>query len=199
MPRSTFDTTMVFLVAATLVACGDTPDDASPPSSEPVTLRAVDSGTAPDSLVAAAELRDRDGRAAGEARLFRRGSALVVHIEAVGLEPGSHGAHIHETGACTARQDFESAGAHLNPDDVTHGLHSPSGGHAGDLPNLEVDADGSGSLRFETTDLSIGARPGDLFDRDGSALVIHAGPDDQITDPSGNSGDRVACGVLEET
>ena len=130
-------------------------------------------------------------------RLLQRGSAVVVHVEAKGLEPGLHGVHVHETGRCDARGGFESAGGHLNPQNVTHGLQSAAGGHAGDLPNLEVDQDSTGSLRFEATELAVDARAGAVFDRDGSAIVIHARPDDQTTDPSGNSGDRVVCGVFE--
>ena len=200
MHRTRFAFTINCLTATTLVACdADSPRDDSEVAAHPVAALSVDadSNDAPDSLVARAQLRDGAGALAGEARLFLRGDAVIVHVEGAGLAPGDHGIHVHETGACDPLRDFESAGAHLNPNDVPHGLQAPAGGHAGDLPNLAVAADSTGSLRFEATGLAVGTRSGELFDRDGSALVIHTGPDDQLSDPSGNSGGRVACGVLE--
>lgn len=200
MQRLTF---AAFSLTALLAACdGGEPEAADGVPADAVTLRPTPTGSAgatPDSLIAIAELHDSSGGHLGEARLLQRGTGVVVHVKVTGLEPGLHGIHVHETGRCDASGDFESAGGHLDPEKVTHGLRSPSGGHAGDLPNLDVDADGTGSLRFEATGLSIGTRAGAVFDRDGSALVIHAEPDDQTTDPSGNSGDRIACGVFERT
>ncbi|HUF12812.1 MAG TPA: superoxide dismutase family protein [Longimicrobiales bacterium] len=193
--------TTLFIIAALAACDGGVPDaDRNTAAADRTTVQAMAADTiqpAADSLVAVAHLRDTAGRAAGEVRLMQRGSVVVVHVEARRLAPGAHGIHVHETGACErGREAFASAGAHLNPRDVEHGLHAPSDGHAGDLPNIQIDEDGTGSLRFETAGLSIGTRAGEIFDRDGSALVIHADPDDQRTDPSGNSGARVACGVL---
>jgi Cu-Zn family superoxide dismutase len=117
---------------------------------------------------------------------------------------GEHGLHIHETGECTA-PDFSSAGGHFNPTDAEHGLLQPDGPHAGDLPNIWIEADGSADYTVTTNLITLepgdGQRPaqmGDrsLFDSDGSAVVLHAGPDDYITDPAGDSGDRLACGVI---
>jgi Cu-Zn family superoxide dismutase len=112
-----------------------------------------------------------------------------------GLPPGTHGIHVHMTGSCIA-PDFTSAGAHFNPTEYQHGLQTPSGPYAGDLPNLEVGTDGSGVLTALARDLALGSGPMSIFDADGSTLVIHAGPDDHVTDPAGNSGARIACGPI---
>jgi Cu-Zn family superoxide dismutase len=115
-------------------------------------------------------------------------------LEVAGLTPGVHGIHLHAVGTCTA-PDFKSAGGHLNPDMHMHGMLNPKGPHLGDLPNLTADASGKATTTIE---LPITAATLDttLFDTDGTALVIHAGPDDYKTDPAGNSGGRVACGVF---
>ena len=107
-----------------------------------------------------------------------------------------HGLHIHTVGACTP--DFAAVGGHFNPTTAQHGLDNPSGPHAGDLPNLEIDADGNGTYEATTTLVTLDQGDNSLFDSDGSALVIHADPDDLITDPAGNSGDRIACGIIEQ-
>ena len=107
-----------------------------------------------------------------------------------------HGLHIHTVGACTP--DFAAVGGHFNPTTAQHGLDNPNGPHAGDLPNLEIDADGNGTYEATTTLVTLDQGDNSLFDSDGSALVIHAAPDDLVTDPSGNSGDRIACGVIEQ-
>ena len=115
-------------------------------------------------------------------------------MTAAGLEPGQHGFHLHTTGRCEG-PDFKSAGGHLNPLDREHGALNPEGKHVGDMPNLEV-----GTSRTASTTIDIGpdtaAYRNYLFDADGTAIVIHAGPDDYRTDPAGDAGSRVACGVL---
>ncbi|HET7231398.1 MAG TPA: superoxide dismutase family protein [Longimicrobium sp.] len=111
-----------------------------------------------------------------------------------GLPAGTHGTHLHAVGRCDAPQ-FTTAGAHLNPANRQHGMRNPQGPHLGDLPNLVIGANGQG--RIETIvrgSLTPGRAP--LFDADGTALVVHATADDEVTDPSGNSGARLACGVL---
>lgn len=115
-----------------------------------------------------------------------------------GDERGQHGFHIHETGQCTP-PDFSAAGGHFNPTGVGHGLLDPDGPHAGDLPNLWIEADGSADYTV-TSDL-ISLEPGErsLFDSDGSAVVIHSGPDDYLTDQAGDSSSRLACGVIRQT
>jgi Cu-Zn family superoxide dismutase len=111
-----------------------------------------------------------------------------------GLSPGAHGIHLHAVGKCEP-PGFTSAGGHLNPFAKEHGMENPAGSHLGDLPNLDVSADGTATMSFPLG-LSPRALQTQMFDGDGTAIVIHAGPDDYRTDPSGNSGGRVACGVF---
>ena len=144
---------------------------------------------------ASSELKDKDGKTVGQATFRETSDGVIVRLEVKGLTPGLHGVHVHAVGKCEGPA-FASAGGHFNPTQKKHGLKSPDGAHGGDLPNMLVAKDGSG--RFEALTDSITLRPGpqSVFDSDGSALVIHAGADDNITDPAGNSGDRVACGVI---
>lgn len=116
-----------------------------------------------------------------------------------GIPAGEHGFHFHAVGDCDAAAAFESAGDHFNPAAHQHGLKNPEGPHAGDLPNVAAAEDGSVAINL-TTDL-ISLTEGDpayVFDTDGTALMLHADPDDMKTDPSGNSGDRIACAVVVE-
>lgn len=138
-----------------------------------------------------ASLAAADGQARGTARLSDTASGISVQVEAQGVPVGVHGIHIHTTGRCDA-PDFASAGPHWNPTDKQHGRENPQGAHHGDLPNLTVGADGRGSVQLTTP----GGSLAELFDADGAALVIHAQADDDRTDPSGNSGGRIACGVI---
>jgi Cu-Zn family superoxide dismutase len=118
-----------------------------------------------------------------------------VGISIAGLAPGLHGLHIHESGRC-APPDFASAGGHFNPTVRHHGLQNPEGPHLGDLPNLLVEADGSADTSFSLDPLLLRPGPLSLLDSAGTALVIHAERDDQRSDPSGGSGDRIACGTI---
>ena len=144
---------------------------------------------------ARAELKDKDGKVVAMAMLNERPGGVLVRVEAKGLTPGLHGVHVHAVGKCDGPA-FTSAGGHFNPAGKKHGLKSPDGPHAGDLPNMLVAKDGAG--RFEALTDAITLRAGALsvFDADGSAIVVHAGADDNTTDPAGNSGDRVACGII---
>jgi superoxide dismutase, Cu-Zn family len=144
---------------------------------------------------AAAELKDKDGKTVGRALLREVSDGVLVRLEVKGLTPGLHAVHVHAVGKCEAPA-FTTAGGHFNPTQKKHGFKSPEGAHAGDLPNMLVAKDGAG--RFEALDdaITLKAGPASVFDADGSALVIHAGADDYVTDPAGNSGDRVACGVI---
>jgi len=147
---------------------------------------------------ATAELKDKDGNAVGVARFRESSGGVTVDVNVKGLTPGLHAVHVHAVGRCDAPA-FTSAGGHFNPAQKKHGYKSPEGAHAGDLPNMLVAKDGTG--RFEAFTDGMTLKPGatSVFDKDGSALVIHAGVDDNITDPTGNAGDRAACGVITMT
>ena len=112
-----------------------------------------------------------------------------------GASVGLHAVHIHAVGKCDP-PDFNSAGPHFNPTGKQHGALNPQGSHAGDLPNLNVGADGSGRLETASEQIALASGAASLWDADGSSLVVHAAPDDFKTDPTGNSGARIACGVL---
>lgn len=144
---------------------------------------------------ASAELTNASGQAVGTATLTQVGNSVRVALVARGLPPGAKGVHIHEVGKCEP-PGFTSAGGHFNPERKQHGTLNPQGPHAGDLPNLTIGADGTGRLESTTELVSLVGGPGLLFDADGSAVIIHAGPDDFRTDPTGNSGARLACGVI---
>lgn len=161
----------------------------------PMALMACASvGEAPADKPAAATLALANGSPAGTAQLIGNGDRLSLVVDVSGISPGAHGIHLHAVGQCEA-PGFTTAGGHLNPGGKQHGAENPLGSHLGDLPNIQVNADGKGSL---TVPLH-GARAelmSELFDADGTAIVVHAGPDDYKTDPAGNSGGRIACGVF---
>lgn len=144
---------------------------------------------APQSATAALSMAD--GTPAGSATATQTAEGLTVTVSVTGVPAGPHGVHVHMTGKCEAPK-FESAGGHWNPGASKHGLENPMGAHAGDMPNLTAAADGTGNLSFTLKSGTMAQ----LLDADGSAFVVHAGQDDQKTDPSGNSGDRIACGVF---
>lgn len=141
-------------------------------------------------------LRDANDRTVGTALLRPMADGVQVVLSVNGLPPGTHGVHVHQTGLCE-RPDFASAGGHLNPDSRQHGMQNPQGPHAGDLPNLVVDANGRGSVTGTARGTTLeGNAANALRKPGGTALVVHASADDQVTDPSGNSGARIACGVI---
>lgn len=143
-----------------------------------------------------AELRASSGQLRARSTAEQVGDSIRVRIEADGLAPGAYGAHVHSTGRCDP-PDFASAGPHWNPTDQKHGKDNPQGMHKGDLPNLLVGTDGRGSLEYTIPNAWIATgRTNVLLDADGAAIVIHQSPDDYRTDPSGNSGARIACGVF---
>jgi Cu-Zn family superoxide dismutase len=123
---------------------------------------------------------------------------VTIELRAIGLPPTTKGIHFHTVGRCDneGAGSFATAGAHFNPEGRRHGLSSADGPHAGDLPNITVRADGSVSMDLQTDRVTLTQGPRSLFDGDGSSLVIHAQADDQLTDPAGNSGARIACGVV---
>jgi Cu-Zn family superoxide dismutase len=142
-----------------------------------------------------AELKDKDGKTVGSATLREAPGGVAVHVDVRGISPGLHAVHVHAVGKCDAPA-FTSAGGHFNPAQKKHGLKSPDGPHAGDMPNMYVGKDGTGRFEVLTDNFTLRAGERSVFDGDGSALVIHAGVDDYTTDPTGNAGDRVACGVI---
>ena len=131
------------------------------------------------------------GQSLGDIGAWESAGAVGLRVQASGLPHGLHGLHVHTVGRCDA-PSFESAGSHWNPASRKHGLNNPQGPHGGDLPNLAVAANGVVSESMVLSGASLAA----LADADGSALVIHAAPDDHATDPSGNSGARIACAVI---
>jgi len=162
----------------------------------------VSAGTAANGAAhAGGTFIDATGQAIGWVRLVEDGTGRVhVNVHVAGLTPGLHGIHIHAIGACSPT--FAAAGGHYNPLGHQHGLDNPNGAHAGDLPNLIVNAGGVAHLNATTDRVTISPGPTTLFDSTplavGSAFIIHANEDDQVTDATnGNSGARVACAVIE--
>src|SRR5215475_3704575 len=148
-----------------------------------------------DPLSAEAALKDRDGKDVGRATLIETGEGLRIAVTGYRLPPGTHGLHIHAVGKCDP-PEFTSAGAHLNPANKKHGKLNPEGPHAGDLPNLVVAPSGEAGLEITTRAVTLGPGPSSLLGPEGTSLVVHAAPDDEKTDPTGNSGARIACGVI---
>ena len=153
--------------------------------------------TAASAQTATAELRNAQGGAVGSATLTEGPQGVRLQMTVSGLPPGRHGFHIHAVGTCDP-PGFTSAGGHFNPDGKHHGWMHPAGAHAGDLPNLEITPDGAGRVELYVPRVTLADGPLSLLPPGGTALVIHAGPDDEVTDPAGNAGDRIACGVIHK-
>jgi Cu-Zn family superoxide dismutase len=145
---------------------------------------------------ATATLRDAQGKSVGTATLTPAEGGVKVGVTVSGVAPGLHGFHVHAVGKCEG-PDFKSAGGHFNPGSKEHGLENPKGSHAGDMPNLSVGADGTGKGEYVARGASLDAGAGSLFPEGGTAVVLHAAPDDMKSDPAGNAGARIACGVVE--
>ncbi|HZV18437.1 MAG TPA: superoxide dismutase family protein [Sphingobium sp.] len=176
MPRLAYATIGLASLSLTLVACAPKAPPGAPPPASPF---------------AEAILYDTNGQQTGQVTLIPNGHVLAGSVRVTrGLTPGPHGMHIHAIGQCTLK-DFASAGGHLNPTGKQHGLDNPAGSHVGDLPMLVADASGAAAMEFTVH--------GDLdtvLDADGGSFVIHADADDMKTDPAGNSGARIMCGVF---
>ena len=167
--------TAIAAAAALLSACAQTP-------------------AAGGGATAVAEMKPTAGNAvAGTVRFEQSGSKVVVTAAITGLKPSSeHGFHVHEKGDCSA-PDATSAGGHFNPAGRPHGHHGKAERHAGDMPNLRADASGTARVTWETDLLSVGSGSADVI---GRSVVIHRDPDDYASQPAGNSGPRLSCGVI---
>lgn len=145
---------------------------------------------------ATANIEGPDGTDLGTVELTQTPSGVLLVADLKGLPSGTHAFHIHAVGACDP--DFQAAGGHFNPTGANHGFNNPDGPHAGDMPNIHVGSDGA--LKFEVFNTRVSLKQGEsnsVFDEDGSAIVIHAGADDYATDPAGDAGERIGCGVIE--
>jgi Cu-Zn family superoxide dismutase len=173
---------MAGLAAAALSACASNGgDDVAPEPSGPIR--------------ASTDLRDAGGSTVARATAEQVDDSVRVRVEAAGLAPGAYGVHVHAIGRCDA-PGFTTAGAHWNPTGQQHGKDNPQGMHKGDLPNLLVGTDRRGSFEYTISGATVAGGESAMLDADGAAVVVHQSPDDYRTDPTGNSGARIACGVL---
>ena len=145
---------------------------------------------------AKAALQTADGKDAGSVTLTQTPTGVLLSLTVKGLPAGEHAFHVHAVGKC--EEPFTSAGGHFNPGNKKHGLLAPDGAHAGDMPNLHIPASGELSVEVHNPMITLEKdKPNSVFDNDGSAVIIHAGKDDYKTDPTGEAGGRIACGVVQ--
>ncbi len=163
----------------------------------PVLLVGCLSAVSAQAQIAKATMKDATGKEIGQVALVQTTQGVLLKLSLKGAPPGEHAFHVHAVGKCEA--PFTSAGGHFNPGGKKHGMEAAEGAHAGDMPNLHIPASGELVVEVANTMISlVKGQPNSVFDADGSALVIHAGADDYQTDPTGNAGDRAACGVITE-
>jgi superoxide dismutase, Cu-Zn family len=151
----------------------------------------------PKANTAEANFIDFAGNPVGTALLTEESAGVRFHFTLNRLPAGTHGIHVHEKGDCT-KPDFKSAGKHFNPEAKQHGAENPKGFHAGDLGNIEVGSDGTADVEVTAPQLTLKPSDHSLIRPGGTAIIIHAGRDDQKSDPSGNSGNPIACGVIDK-
>ncbi len=178
----------------------------SPQGATPIGVGAMTGGAMSDGAgqqagpQATVQLQDTQGNIVGNASFISTQDGVQVQVQLTNFpeaSQGEHGIHIHQVGQC--EPPFESAGDHFNPTGMEHGFLSPGEPHAGDLPNIQLDGGGNASYTVTTSLVTLGQGQRSLNDEDGSALIIHSNPDDYITNPSGDSGSRIACGVITQS
>lgn len=158
----------------------------------------VTSAVAQESVKATATFVNSQGDETGTATLTETPNGVLISLDLRGLPTGEHGFHIHEKGVCNAADKFVSAGGHFNPTGKKHGYMVLGGVHAGDMPNQVVGLDGRLRANILNPYVTLTDRAGTLFGKDGTAFVLHDHPDDYTSQPSGNAGERIACGVIKK-
>jgi superoxide dismutase, Cu-Zn family len=173
---------LALIIASAVLSCSASAKDAN--TTKPVKKTTV-------------VLKDAKGTSVGSALIKTSGKGVEVKLDVKDLPPGVHALHFHQNAKCEP-PDFKSAGPHFNPDNKQHGFLNPSGHHNGDMANFTVSANGTAHATIKNADvvLGMGTEPNSLFANGGTALMIHAKADDMKTDPAGNAGDRIACGVI---
>jgi Cu-Zn family superoxide dismutase len=186
--RSALAVSLLFAGTA-LVACSQKAEEPAGNVAEPPAM--AEPSAAPQTIA----LNGTDGRPVGTVTLSEDANGVTIKVDASAIAAGTHGVHLHEKGLCEGPK-FESAGAHWNPASKQHGRDNPMGAHLGDLANFDIGQAGAATTSFTVAGVTMSGATNALADADGTSLVVHAKADDYRTDPSGNSGDRVACAVL---